>query len=86
MFDDAIALAREALATMSYGSARLALTAALYGKAAELTAAGDKQGATPFLQEARGYGFDRSSVLDRFARGNSARVTQLLPTLQALVN
>jgi tetratricopeptide (TPR) repeat protein len=86
VFDEAIALSREALATMNYGAGRLALTAALYGKAAELTAEGDQKGAAPFLQEARSYGFDRASVLDRFARGNGEIVTQLLPTIEALVN
>lgn len=83
MFDDAIALSREALATMNYGAGRLTLAAALYGKAAELTLAGSKGAATPLLQEARGYGFSRASVLGRFV--GSAKLAQLLPTLEALI-
>lgn len=84
MFDDAIATAREALATMSYGSGRLTLTAALYGKAAELTVAGEHEAAAPLLQEAHANGFSRRAVLDRFAYGR-ARIVQLRPTLEALV-
>ena len=84
MFDDAIALSREALGTMNYGAGRLTLAAALYGKAAELTLAGSKAAATPLLQEARGYGFSRASVLGRFA-GSAKLAQQLLPTLEALI-
>lgn len=69
MFDEAIGVAREALQTMNYGVGRLTLTAALFGKAAELRAAGKPRLAAPFLKEARGYGSDRESVLGYFAYG-----------------
>jgi tetratricopeptide (TPR) repeat protein len=85
MFDDAIAISREGLSVMNYGAGRLTLATALYGKAAEVTAAGKKDAAATLLQEARSYGFSRSSVLGRFACCSGPRVTQLLPTLDALV-
>lgn len=86
MFDEAIAISREALNVMNYGAARLTLATALYGKAADLTAAGKREAAATLLQEARSYGFSRSSVLGRFACCSGAKVTQLLPTLEALVD
>ena len=84
LFDEAIALAREALGVMDYGAGRLTLAAALYARAAESTATGNIAAAGPFLKEAREYGFSRSAVMGQFARGN-AKSAPLLPTIEALV-
>lgn len=71
MFTEAIEVSREALQTMNYGAGRLTLTAALVGKAAELTVAGLNTAAAPLLTEARDYGYTKSSVLSRFNRGGA---------------
>lgn len=84
MFDEAIAVGREALQAMNYGAGRLTLTAALYGKAAELTLAGSPGLAAPLAQEARNYGYSKSSVLRRFEFGTS-KVAKLLPVLETIV-
>lgn len=85
MFDEAIAVGREALQTMNYGAGRLTLTAALYGKAAELTLAGSRGLAAPLAQEARNYGYSKSSVLSRFEFG-TAKGAKLLPVLETIVD
>jgi tetratricopeptide (TPR) repeat protein len=84
MFDEAIAVAREALQTMNYGAGRLGLTAALYGKAAELTLAKKPGLAAPLIKEARDFGYGKASVLGRF-KFSTAKVTRLLPTLETIV-
>jgi tetratricopeptide (TPR) repeat protein len=84
LFDDAISLSRDALSTMSYGAARLTLAAALYGKAAELIANGQRTEATRLVEEARSFGFSKASILDRYA-GADPTVERLLPTLQGIV-
>lgn len=84
MFDDAIAVAREALQTMDYDAGRLTLTAALFGKAAELTVAGRPLAAAPLADEARAYGYGRTSVLRRF-NFRAPKVARLFPTLDTLL-
>lgn len=85
MFDEAIAVGREALQTMNYGAGRLTLTAALYGKAAELTLAGSRGLAAPLAQEARNYGYRKASVLSRFDF-RKAKAARLLPVLETIVD
>ena len=83
LFDEAIVLAREALATMNYGVARVTLAAALYARAAEFTAAGNGPAAAPLLREARDLGVG-DSVFGRYSPRN-AKTVRLLPTIESLV-
>jgi len=84
MFDEAIALSREALRTMNYGAGRLTLTAALFAKAAELTLAGKHAAAAPLLSEARDYGYSKSAMSGHFNVG-TAKVAPLLPILKTII-
>lgn len=84
MFDSAIAAAREALSTMEHGAARLTLTAALYGKAAELELAYDRAAADKLVDEARSHGYDPRAVLGRFDFA-TPEVAPLQPTIEALL-
>ena len=85
MFDDAIAITREALRVMNYGVGRLTLVTALYGKAAQLTLIGKRQEAAPLIQEARSFGYSRAAILDRFACCSGPVTASLMPTLDAIV-
>ena len=85
MFDDAIAISREALSVMNYGLGRLVLVTALYGKAAQLTILGKREEAAPLIQEARSFGYSRAAILDRFACCSGPATASLMPTLDALV-
>lgn len=85
MFDEAITVAREALRTMDYGAGRLTLAAAQFGKAAQLTIAGNRAAAAPLLTEARSHGYSGSSVLSQFRLANK-KCKQVLPALEPLLN
>lgn len=84
MFDEAIAVGREALQTMNYGAGRLTLTAALYGKAAELIVSGSRGLAEPLAQEARNFGYSKSSVLSLF-NFRAAKAAKLRSVLETIV-
>jgi tetratricopeptide (TPR) repeat protein len=84
MFTEAIDVARDALRVMNYGIGRLTLTAALFGKAAELTVSGKNGEAAPLVKEARDYGYARSSVLGEFDF-SKAKAIRLRHTLLSLV-
>lgn len=84
MFDEAIALSREALQTMNYGAGRLNLAAALFGKASELTLAGKTDLAEPLIKEARYYGYDSPSLLRCF-EVRTPKMARLFPTIKALI-
>jgi hypothetical protein len=80
MYDEAIEVSREALQAMNYGAARLTLTSALFGKAAELTVAGKKIAAAPLLTEARSYGYAKSSIYRKL----NLRSEKFAPLAQAV--
>jgi tetratricopeptide (TPR) repeat protein len=84
MFDEAIAVSREALQTMNYGAGRMTLAAALFGKASELTLAGKPDIAAPLIREARDYGYDKSSMLGYFEM-RTPKIARLRPALEALI-
>jgi tetratricopeptide (TPR) repeat protein len=80
MYDEAIELSREALRIMNYGAARLTLTAALVGKAAELTITGKRDAAAPLLTEARSYGYAKSVIYQKL----NLRSERFAPLAQAV--
>jgi tetratricopeptide (TPR) repeat protein len=83
-YDDAIQFSREALAVMSFGAARLTLTAALYGKAARLINEGKKKDADGLILEAARFRFDRTVILDSLS-ADTPETSQLLPILEKIV-
>jgi tetratricopeptide (TPR) repeat protein len=84
MYDDAIEFSREALAVMNYGAGRLILTAALYGKAAQLIQAGKMGDAKTLTAEAARNGFNRALVF-RYLPSSAPDFAQLKPILEKIV-
>lgn len=80
MFDDAIVFARESLSTMDFGSGRLTLVTALFGKAAQLQQVEMRptKFLTPYLVEANSFGFSIEAIVERFANA-SPNVKNLVP-------
>lgn len=82
LFDDGIAYARKALLVMSHGAARKDLAMALYGKAAQLSMAG--QDPTPALAEANAMRFPPEQAIGWFAR-SKAEAHAYLPAVAGLL-
>ena len=70
LFDDALVYARKALIVMNYGVGRRELAMALYGKAAQLSIAGNDP--TKTLVEANGMKFGRDEVISWFDQSRSS--------------
>jgi tetratricopeptide (TPR) repeat protein len=80
-FEDAIRDSRKALSIMSYGVGRQNLALALYGKWAELTAAGRLADAEKYFVEAYSLHPDLDAVVARFER-SAESVIRLAPILK----
>jgi tetratricopeptide (TPR) repeat protein len=84
LFEDAIQYAREALKTMNYGSARLALAESLYAQAALLIEQKKNAQALPLIRDAEALGIDPDIVLEALETAGPA-VDRLMPILQTIV-
>lgn len=88
LFEDAIVYAREALKTMDFGAGRLAMAAALYGRAAQLDMSnGSSSEIASLISEARSFAFSRDVVLNYLLvrRGASGSMGPLAPSLDKIV-